>query len=460
MSTPDTSDAPEVPRVDELFNRALVAQLAEQRAQRETFAEVERKLEALERLVTDRLGELTRQLGTDGQIEGRIELLEETLGTRLLAIEKVVRAELDARLGPLADRLGQVEQSLVADETAAKLLALESTVRRRLTNLEEAVRADDVPDRLGRLERALAEALNGGEAGPIHDPALALRFDALERSVAERLAGMEDSLRNHDVARRLAALEASVGDRLTELEDTVRSEEIGRRLKSLELAVDERSGRIEEFVRTADLERRIEELGQAVDERLAELGTSLAGVAADGGLAGPAGEGGLVVERVITKVDDSVGERLAGLEGTLRALQEDTAARLDELREASIASEAGILERIIAESQLVGAHFQAVRPVVEAAVAARPEIEQALAEVRRLADAAREAAAELLAGVAGPPEPEPDSSGPYRVESLEEAAATAVAEGDAIEAAESVFQPPEETPIPDRRFGILPRRDR
>jgi hypothetical protein len=93
-------------------------------------------------------------------------------------------------------------------------------------------------------------------------------------------------------------------------------------------------------------------------------------------------------------------------------------------------------------------------------VAARPEIEQALAEVRRLADAAREAAAELLAGVAGPPEPEPDSSGPYRVESLEEAAATAVAEGDAIEAAESVFQPPEETPIPDRRFGILPRRDR
>jgi hypothetical protein len=460
MSTADTSDAPEVPRVDELFNRALVAQLAEQRAQRETFAEVERKLEALERLVTDRLGELTRQLGTDGQIEGRIELLEETLGTRLLAIEKVVRAELDARLGPLADRLGQVEQSLVADETAAKLLALESTVRRRLTNLEEAVRADDVPDRLGRLERALAEALNGGEAGPIHDPALALRFDALERSVAERLAGMEDSLRNHDVARRLAALEASVGDRLTELEDTVRSEEIGRRLKSLELAVDERSGRIEEFVRTADLERRIEELGQAVDERLAELGTSLAGVAADGGLAGPAGEGGLVVERVITKVDDSVGERLAGLEGTLRALQEDTAARLDELREASIASEAGILERIIAESQLVGAHFQAVRPVVEAAVAARPEIEQALAEVRRLADAAREAAAELLAGVAGPPEPEPDSSGPYRVESLEEAAATAVAEGDAIEAAESVFQPPEETPIPDRRFGILPRRDR
>jgi hypothetical protein len=458
MSTADTSDAPEVPRVDELFNRALVAQLAEQRAQRETFAEVERKLEALERLVTDRLGELTRQLGTDGQIEARIELLEQTLGTRLTAIEKIVRAELDTRLGPLAERLGQVEQSLIADDTAAKLLALESTVRRRLTNLEEAVRSDDVPDRLGRLERALAEALNGGDGGPIADPALTLRFDALERSVADRLDGMEDSLRHHDVVRRLSALESSVGERLSDLEDTVRSEEIGRRLKSLELALDERSGRIEEFVKTADVERRIESLGRAVDERLAELGTSLAGVALE---AGPGGDGGLVVERVITKVDDSVGERLAGLEGSLRQLQEDTAARLEALREASIASEAGILERIIAESQVVGAHFQAVRPVVEAAVAAGPEIEQALVEVRRLAQAAREAAADLAGGVAGPPAPtEPDSSGPYRVESLEEAAATAVAEGDAIEAAESVFQPPEETPIPDRRFGILPRRDR
>jgi hypothetical protein len=119
MSTADTPDAPEVPRVDELFNRALVAQLAEQRAQRETFAEVERKLEALERLVTDRLGELTRQLGTDGQIEGRIELLEETLGTRLGAIEKVVRAELDTRLGALADRLGQFEQSLIGIDRPA-----------------------------------------------------------------------------------------------------------------------------------------------------------------------------------------------------------------------------------------------------------------------------------------------------------------------------------------------------
>jgi hypothetical protein len=279
------------------------------------------------------------------------------------------------------------------------------------------------------------------------------RLDALERSVAERLSGVEDSLRSTDVVRRLDALETSVADRLGHLEDTVRSEEVGRRLKSLELALDERSGRIEEFVKAADLEHRIESLGQAVDE----LRTSLAGAGAVGavGSAGP-------VERVVSApLDDGVVQRLSGLEGSMRRLQEDTAARLDDLRAAGIASEAGILERIIAESQVVGAHFQAVRPVVEAAIAARPEIEEALAEVRRLAEAAREAATELMAGVAGPPAPdtEGDPSGPYRVETLEEAAAAA-ADVPEVEAPDSVFQPPEETPIPDRRFGILPRRDR
>jgi hypothetical protein len=81
--------------------------------------------------------------------------------------------------------------------------------------------------------------------------------------------------------------------------------------------------------------------------------------------------------------------------------------------------------------------------------------------VRRLAEASREAATELMAGVAGPPAPdtEGDPSGPYRVETLEEAAAAA-ADVPEVEAPDSVFQPPEETPIPDRRFGILPRRDR
>jgi hypothetical protein len=458
MSSPENPDElAGVPRVDELFSRAVVAQLAEQRAQRETFAEVERKLEALERLVSERLTDLSRQLGSDGQFEARIELLEETLGTRLAGVERVVRAELDNRLGAMAERLGHVEQSLGGDETGAKLVSLEATVRRRMGNLEEAMRADDLPDRLGRLERTLADGLAGVDAGSgEHDLAVGSRLDALERSVAERLAGVEDSLRSNDVARRFDAFETSVADRLSHLEDSVRSEEIGRRLKSLELALDERSGRIEEFVKAGDLERRVEALTRAVDDRLGELQTSLAG-------AGPAGPVGSAQPAALAgTIDDIVSERLAGVEGSLRRLQEDTAARLDDLRAAGVASEVGILERIIAESQLVGAHFQAVRPVVEAAVAARPEIEEALAEVRQLAEAARQAAAEVMGGLPGPTVAAPtdgEPSGPYRVETLAEAAEAAGAE-PSVEAADSVFQPPEETPIPDRRFGILPRRDR
>ena len=453
MTSPENLDLTEgMPRVDELFNRALVAQLAEQRAQRETFAEVERKLEALERVVTERLGELSRQLGTDGQLESRIELLEQTLATRLGGFERVVRAELDNRLGAMAERLHQVEQSLAGEDTGARLIALEATVKRRLGNLEEAVKLEDLTERLARMERTLDELAAVDAVGA--DPGLGSRFDGLERSVAERMAGIEEMLRGGDVVRRLDAMETVVAERLSHLEETVRSEEIGRRLKSLELALDERSGRIEEFVKTADLEHRIEALATAVDEQLAQVRSSLAG----GGPVAPAGSGeGSGVARA---ADDTLGTRLAGLEGSLRQLQEDTATRLDDLRAAGIASEAGILERIVAESQVVGAHFQAIRPVVEAAVAARPEIEQALAEVRSLAEAAREAAADLMSGVAGPPAPPIDGepTGPYRVQSLEEAAAAA--KDSAEEPADSVFQPPEETPIPDRRFGILPRRDR
>jgi hypothetical protein len=453
MSSPENPDLPEgMPRVDELFSRAVVAQLAEQRAQRETFAEVERKLEALERLVSERLGELTRQLGTDGQLEGRIELLEQTLGTRLAGVERVVRAELDNRLSAMAERLHQVEQSLAGEDTGARLIALEATVKRRLGNLEEALKLDELNDRLGRMERTLTELVDV-ESGGVADPALGSRLEGLERSVAHQLASLEESLRGTDVVRRMDALEAAVADRLSHLEETVRSEEIGRRLKSLELALDERSGRIEEFVKTSDLESRIEALARAVDDQLAELRSSLAG----GAPIAPAepGETGAVARAL----DETLSSRLTGLEGSLRQLQEDTAARLDDLRTAGIASEAGILERIVAESQVVGAHFQAIRPVVEAAVAARPEIEQALAEVRHLAEAARDAAADLLSGVAGPPAPtDGEPSGPYRVEELQEAAEAAATATE--EAEDSVFQPPEETPIPERRFGLLPRRDR
>jgi hypothetical protein len=452
MTSPENTDLPEgMPRVDELFSRAVVAQLAEQRAQRETFAEVERKLEGLERLVNERLSELTRQLGTDGQLEGRIDLLEQTLSTRLAGVERVVRAELDNRLGAMAERLHQVEQSLAGEDTGARLIALEATIKRRLGNLEEAVKLDDLTERLARMERTLTELVDV-DTGALVDPALGGRLEALERVVADRLSGLEESLRSNDVVRRLDSLETAVADRLSHLEETVRSEEIGRRLKSLELALDERSGRIEEFVRTSDLEARIESLARAVDDQLADLRTSLAG----GAPIAPVepGEAGAVVRAL----DDTLSARLTGLEGSLRQLQDDTATRLDDLRTAGIASEAGILERIVAESHVVGAHFQAIRPVVEAAVAARPEIESALADVRHLAEAARDAAADLMSGVAGPPAPLTDGepSGPYRVEELQKAAESA-AEESTEEPADSVFQPPEETPIPERRFG---RRER
>ena len=458
MTSPENPDAAEgMPRVDELFSRAVVAQLAEQRAQRETFSEVERKLEGLERLVNERLTELTRQLGTDGQLEGRIELLEQTLSTRLAGLERVVRAELDNRLGAMAERLHQVEQSLAGEDTGARLIALEATVKRRLGNLEEAVKLDELHDRLGRMERTLTELVDV-ESGAVADPALGARFEGLERSVASQLAGLGESLGSSDVVRRLDTLETAMTDRLGHLEETVRSEEIGRRLKSLELALDERSGRIEEFVKTSDLEARIEALARAVDDQLAELRTSLSGGAPIAPL--EPGEPGAVA----SALSETLSFRLTGLEGSLRQLQDDTAARLDDLRTASIASEAGILERIVAESQVVGAHFQAIRPVVEAAVAARPEIEQALAEVRNLAETARDAAADLLSGVAGPPLPpvatDGEPSGPYRVEELQKAAEAADEESAVEEPPDSVFQPPEETPIPDRRFGILPRRDR
>jgi hypothetical protein len=450
MTTPENTDLQDgAPRVDELFNRALVAQLAEQRAQRETFSEVERKVEALERVVTERLTEHSRQLGTDGQLEGRIELLEEMIGNRLASVERVVRTELDSRLGAMAERLHQVEQSLGGDDTGARLVALEATVKRRLGNLEEAVKFDDLSERLGRMERTLGEM--AGVDAMVMDPKLGSRLEDLERSVAHGLAGLEGMAQGNDVGGRLDALEKTVADRLGLLEETVRSEEIGRRLKSLELALDERSGRIEEFVKTSDLEHRIESLARAVDEQLAQLQASLSNGATAVAAPGDA-------PAVASTLDSTVVARLTGLEGSLRKLQEDTATRLDDLRTASIASEAGILERIVAESHVVGAHFQAIRPVVEAAVAARPEIEQALSEVRQLAAVAKEAAADLMSGVAGPPIPSGDDepSGPYRVEELQEAA-EAAEESPKQAAEDSVFQPPEETPIPDRRFL---RRDR
>lgn len=340
----------DVPRVDELFSRAVVAQLAEQRAQRETFAEIERRLEGLEHLVAERLSELSKLLRSV-EVELRLELLEEELG----------------------ERFGRLEEAIRADEAGARLAAL-------------------------------------------------------ERAVAERLGQVEESVRAQDFGRRLEALETSLGERFGHLEESVRAEEIGRRLKALELAVDERSSRLEEFVRTGDVEQRLASLEQAVEDRLSELRSSLSGEATD--------------ER-LEALDHALGHRLTRLEGSVRRLEEQTAARLEDLREASTAAEVGILERIIAESQVVGAHFEAVRPVVEAVAQTGPELEQALAELRK-----------MVASVEG----QPDQEGAPAAETTPYAALEHPPEG---EEESTVFLPPEETPIPEHRFGgRLPRRER
>jgi hypothetical protein len=242
----------------------------------------------------------------------------------------------------------------------------------------------------------------------------------------ERLSQLEEAVRNPELARRLDALEQAMGERLGHLEESVRSEEIGDRLKAIELAVDERS-RSDVHVRMAELEDRIYALDQILRERLNRLVEA-------------SGPGRLEA------LDQSVGYRLTRMEGSLRRLEEHTTSGLEELKEASQAAEAGILERIIVESQVVGAHFQAVRPAVEAAAEARPELQEALAEVRELVEAAR-------SGEVAAVEPSGSDTGPFTADSLRALSTN--------EEADTVFLSPEETPIPERRFGgIRPRRDK
>ncbi|MGH8991126.1 MAG: hypothetical protein ACRDZ7_06320, partial [Acidimicrobiia bacterium] len=78
-----------VPRVDELFSRAVVAQLAEQRAQRETFTELERKVERLEALMSTRFSDMSRLLRS-GEVEMRLEVLEEEISGRFNRIEQTL----------------------------------------------------------------------------------------------------------------------------------------------------------------------------------------------------------------------------------------------------------------------------------------------------------------------------------------------------------------------------------
>ena len=454
-----------VPRVDELFSRAVVAQLAEQRAQRETFTELERKVERLEALMSTRFSDMSRLLRS-GEVEMRLEVLEEEISGRFNRMDQALAAVGGGAGGleSLVERLDRVEDALRADDSGRRLASLELSIAERLGHIEESVRDEDHRARLETLERELAERVARLEelvrdrepAGNLSEMeiALTLRLEALEQQLAAGLRHLDEAgvagggPGPAELAMRLEALEGALGERFGHLEETVRSEEIGRRLKQLELAIDERSGRLEEFVRTSEVERRLEELAQSMDERSARL-EELARAgdlerrleelaqAVDERL----GELRTAVEAVqnpderVEALDQAMGYRLTRLEGTLRRMEEHTAAHLEKLAQASAAAEVGILERIIAESQVVAAHFDSVRPVIEAAASAGPELENALAELRRLARAA--ANGEATGG---------------------HAALDLSADEDTPE---ELFLPPEETPIPDRRFGgLLPRRDR
>ena len=437
----------DLPRVDELFSRAVVAQLAEQRAQRETFAELERKLEALERLVTERLSELSKLL-RGGEVEMRLDLLEDGLRERIAGLEQAVQVGPE-RLDEISARLSQLEETVRSDEHNQALTMFETTLKRRLSQLEDAVRVEDTSRRLSALELAMTERLSQLEQG-LNTEATTRRLDALEQSLAERFAELEGSVRADQVGTRLGGLEHSIDERLSQPEETVRKQDLAQRLGLLEQAMDERLGHLEESVRSEEIGPRLKAIELAVDERshrpeaapdtveLDELLGAVDQIVRDrmNALVEASGVGRLEA------LDEAVGDRLARLEGSLRRLEEHTMSRLEDLKEAGKAAEAGILERIIAESQVVGAHFQAVRPVVEAAAEARPELKEALAEVRELVQAARSGG-----------EVSPGDTGPFPADVLRPPS-----EG---EEPDTVFLSPEETPIPERRFGgIRPRRDK
>ncbi|MGH9041169.1 MAG: hypothetical protein ACRDZ3_13165 [Acidimicrobiia bacterium] len=457
------------PRVDELFSRAVVAQLAEQRAQRETFTELERKVERLEALMSTRFSDMSRLLRS-GEVEMRLEVLEEEISGRFNRIEQTLATSGSGGvegLDTLVERLDRVEDALRADDAGRRIASLELSIAERLGHLEESVRGEDQRARLETLERELAERVARLEelvrerepaAGSLLDMEIGLtgRLEALEQQLAAGLRHLDEAgvangggPSSAELVTRLETLEGVLGERFGHLEETVRSEEIGRRLKQLELSIDERSGRLEEFVRTSDVERRLEELAQSMDERSGRL-EELAGTgdlerrleelatAVDERLAElrSALEATQKPDDRVDALDQAMGYRLTRLEGTLRRMEEHTATHLEKLAEASAAAEVGILERIIAESQVVAAHFASVRPVIEAAASAGPELENALVELRRLARSA--ANGEATGG-----HPALDLS------------------NDEDNSPEELFLPPEETPIPDRRFGgILPRRDR
>jgi hypothetical protein len=287
------------------------------------------------------------------------------------------------------------------EELRARLDALDTHLEQHLGRLGEEL-TGDLRQRLVSLEHGLSQRLARLEGALSAEDIEMKRLAALEQRLGQRLSRLEEALAGGELEKQVAALDQGLGQRMSRLESAVRGGETDWRLVALEMSMAQRLARLEAALRPGDTERRLAALEEAVERCLAELRSS------------------------VTR------------------LQDVTVTGLDELREASLAAEVGILERIVAESQVVGARFEAVRPVVDVVVQTHPELELAAAELRRLAAASSPPPAEVDVEAG-----EADWAAGADPFTQEEGAG-----GDT-----EIFLPPEETPIPERRMrSLLPRR--
>ena len=357
------------PRVGELFQQAVQAQLKEQQAQRESIAEFSRRLEISERLMTDGLG----------------------------AIAKVLNASEHA-LEHLAERLTRLEEAVKAAPSSPDHEFSEAAL-----------------NRIEAAETVLAERIAGLDPGK-QLGALEQRMAALEAALTQR---SDPGKQLGAIDQRMAALEATVSEKLEAVWHSV-SGGVEMLAKNMEMAGERYSDALEEArlsremmrTRLTDLEGSVRNFEEQTSQHMVELRDAHVTT-----------EAHLVELRGATAATES---QLTELRDASAA----TEAQLVELRDASVAAEAGILERIILESQTVATHFETVRPAVEAAANAAPELETTLNELRELAERVAEA--------------DTGETGPYSAEDL-----LAPLESDE---GNPLFQPPEETPIPERRF--------
>lgn len=381
------------PRVGELFQQAVQAQLKEQQAQRESIAEFSRRLEISERLMTDGLG----------------------------AIAKVLNASEHA-LEHLADRMNRLEEAVKAAPSSPdhefsaaalnRIEAAETVLAERIAALDPGKQLRALDERMAALEGALTKGLDPGkQLGGIEQ-----RMAALEATLTK---GLDPGKQLGAIEQRMAGLEATVTEKLEAVWHSV-SGGVEMLAKNMEMAGERYSEALEEArlsremmrTRLTDLEGSVRSFEEQTSQHMVELRDAHA-----------ANEAHLVELRGATAATES---QLVELRDASAA----TEAQLVELRDASVAAEAGILERIILESQTVATHFETVRPAVEAAANAAPELETTLNELRELAERVAEA--------------DTGETGPYSAEDL-----LAPMESDE---GNPLFQPPEETPIPERRF--------